>query len=62
MHLYEHTKYFHTDVEPLFLNSSNCFIKVLIDNETVNVGLSKYYSFCMSDLKLNEEQLSIIVL
>lgn len=42
MHLYEHTKYFHTDVEPSFFNSSNCFIKVLTDNVTVNVGLSKY--------------------
>ena len=41
MHLYEHTQYFHTDVEPSFFNSSNCFIK-LTDNVTVNVGLSKY--------------------
>ena len=42
-------------MEPLFLNSSDCFIKVQTVDITVNVGLSKYLSFRMGDLKLNDK-------
>ena len=37
---------------PIFLNASDCFIKVQAANITVNVGLSKYSSLCMGDLRL----------
>ena len=47
IHLYKHTENCYTDEEPLFLNSSDCFIKVLTTDITVNVRLSKYSSFCM---------------
>ena len=56
MHLNKHTK--NTDVEPLFLNPSDCFIKVQTANIIVNVGLSKYSSFYMGNLRLNDEQWS----
>ena len=49
-----HTENCYTDMEPLFLNSSDCFTKVQTADITVNVGLSKYLSFCMGNLKLND--------
>ena len=56
MHSYKHTK--NTDVEPLFLNPSDCFIKVQTADIIVNVGLGKYLSFYMRDMRLNDEQWS----
>ena len=62
MHLYKHTKNcYNTDVELLFFNSSDCFIKIQTADITGNVGLSKYSSFCTGDLKLNDAALSSIV-
>ena len=42
MHLYKHTKKCYTNVEPIFLNSSDCFIKVETVEIYVNGGHRKY--------------------
>ena len=54
MHLYKHTENCYTDVEPVFLNSSDCFIKVETIDITKNIGHGKYFCFCMGDLTLND--------
>ena len=54
MHLYKHTENCYTDVEPVFLNSSDCLRKVETIDITVNIGHGKYLSFFMGDLKLND--------